>query len=259
VPNPDSKIDPIRDRYYHAVQTAETLLRGLFYAASTFSIFVLLVDKVTNPRLYDLTQIAFLIATVAMFVASMGIRLYLSPRGRDARLADFLSNAFSVRLTHERTHKYYNNEEGEPFRKMGAQLLENTYFTRELIRSMCRDERIVAGVWLAVWLIAVANRSSSLDLVVGCSLVLFSEELLSRILRMEWFRSQVEKIHLDLFRRFQAGVTADSLFAAAVIEALVLYENSKASSGITVSSKLFDRRNTALTAEWDRIRSGLNP
>lgn len=259
VPNPDSKIDPIRDRYYRPVQRAESSSRVLFYVASALSIGVLLVDKVTSPQWYDVTQIAFVTATVAMFAVSMAIRLYLSPRPRDARLADFLSSAFSVRLTYERTQKYYNNEEAEPFRRMGAQLLENTYFTQELTRHMCRDERIVTAVWLMGWLIALVNRASPLDLVVCCSLVLFSEELLLRILRLEWIRGEVEKIRQDLFRRFQTGPVADALFCAAVIEALVLYENAKASSGITISSKLFDRKSASLTAQWDQIRSGLNP
>lgn len=160
-------------------------------------------------------------------------------------------------LTHERTRGYYNNQEDDPFRKCGVQLLENSWFTKELLRMMCHRERAILAAWLVVWLTAVFNRVTPMDWIVTGSLVLFSEELLSRFLRLEWFRSRAEKVYATLYRIFQSKPSESPAFAAAVVEALVLYENAKASSGVTVSSKLFDNNNTRLSVEWERIRASL--
>jgi hypothetical protein len=218
---------------------------------------VLLADRTTYPEWYAIVQGAFVVITVSAFFLGLAIRLYLTPRAHDARLADFLSNAFSVPLTHERTRGYYNNEEDDPFRKIGIQVMENTWFTQELVRIMCHRERAAIAVWIIAWLVAVLNRATPIDLIVACSLVLFSEELLSRLLRLEWFRSRVEKGHATLYRLFQSKPSEGPAFAAAVVEALVIYENAKSSSGVTVSSKLFEQNNQRLSGEWDKIRDSL--
>ncbi len=251
------KIDPIRDRYYEPLQAAEAWSSWLFYIASALSVIVLLVDRVMYPQWYAITQGAFVVVTVLAFLLGVGIRLYLTPRAHDARLADFLSNAFSVPLTHERTRGYYNNEEDALFRKCGIQVVENSWFTKELLRMMCHRERAVLAAWLVVWLIALLNRVTPMDWIVAGSLVLFSEELLSRFLRLEWFRSRVEKVYATLYRLFQAKPQESPAFAAAIVEALVLYENAKSSSGVTVSSSLFDKNNKRLSAEWEEIRASL--
>jgi hypothetical protein len=258
---PDStttKIDPIRDRYYAPLQAAEGWSDWLFYTAAALSVVVLLVDRTTHPEWYSVVQGAFVVITVLAFFLGLTIRLYLTPRAHDARLADFLSNAFSVPLTYERTRGYYNNEEDDPFRKIGIQVMENTWFTQELLRMMCHRERAAVAVWFVTWLVAVLNRTTPIDLIVACSLVLFSEVLLSRFLRLEWFRRRVENGHASLYRLFQSKPSESPAFAAAVVEALVIYENAKSSSGVTVSSKLFDKNNQRLSGEWDKIRASLD-
>ena len=68
------KIDPIRDRYYRPLETAEHALDYLFYISAALSLIAPLIDKRIYPVGYDWVQIAFVtvvlgaIALVASYI-----------------------------------------------------------------------------------------------------------------------------------------------------------------------------------------------
>ena len=254
---PTSKVDPIRTTYFKPLERAERGFRYSFYAAGMLSLIVLLIDKSLYPQAYGALQVVFAACTLFSMALGLLIRLYFTPRALSARLADFTSSAFSVSLTSERTAGYYNNWESAPIRKIGAQNLENAYFTKELLGLMCRGMRKVLTVLLLLWVVIIFYRGTPIDWVLAVTLVLFGEELLSRALRLECFRGRAETVYEATYRLFQAKPADLAAFGSQVVEQLVAYECAKASSGITIPESLFERQNSRLSAEWERIRSTL--
>ncbi|MBK7491793.1 MAG: hypothetical protein IPI17_07200 [Nitrosomonas sp.] len=250
------KIDPIRDSYYKPLEQAESWLGRIFYTTGSLSIVVFLIEKDQYPEIYVFVQIFFLLCAVTGFVLGLAIRLYWNPRAQNKRLEDFLSHALSISLSHERTVGYYNNEETDWVRKTGVQLLENSYFSKEIIAVMCKEERIRFFSYAALFFLIIIYRDTPIDLIIAISQVLFTEQLISRYFRVEWLRIKYENTYDTLYKIFQARPESNIL-KAMIISNLVIYENSKANGVITLSSEIFNRENQIISKRWERIKDDL--
>jgi len=252
-----SRSDPIRTSYYDAVSTADTASDRLFYIAAALSLVFPFVEKTSHPIAYDWVQYFFAMAVVMLFGIGLIARLYLVPRAEDMRRQDFFSSAMGVSLTHHRTDGYYNNDLTDPSRRMAAQVLENSHFSKAIILRMLRVERTKTFVYLAVWLLCVVHRGTDLGWIVAATQAVFSEQLLSRWWRMEWLRMRCEETFGRVFSLFQAGGANPSHFSATAMEAVASYESAKANAGIVLSSSLFNELNDELSTEWDCIKATL--
>lgn len=252
-----SRSDPIRTNYYDAVQTAEKVTDGLFYLNALLSFSTLLIDQKTHPEVYDIVLILFCISVFVMFALGMILRLYLTPRAEDKRRQDFFSSACSVRLIHQQTNGYYNNDLTNPIKRMAAQVLENSLFSKEISLRMARRERVKVAIYTLIWLVLLHNRRTDLGWIVAASQAIFSEQILSRWLRLEWLRIRFEKTFDDVFKLFQTRPSMTH-FNAHALDYVTMYETAKANAGITLSSKIFDELNPTLSKEWDTVKATLN-
>jgi hypothetical protein len=216
----------------------------------------LLVEKQTHPGAYDFVMTAFAIAVIALFALGLVSRLYLTPRAEDKRRQDFFSSACGVGLTHEKTEGYYNNDFVEPIKRMAAQVLENSHFSKAIALRMARFERAKVAVYALAWLLCLLNRQTDLGIVVAASQAVFSEQVVSKWLRLEWLRIRFENTYDDVYRLLQSRPTA-SKFNAMTLESLGMYETAKANGAVTLSSRLFRQLNDELSAEWERIKREL--
>jgi hypothetical protein len=254
----NQKVDPIRARYFDPLERAEILSNIAFYAAAVLSVLVLLVNREHAKDLYAHIQVAFLVTAIAGFVLAIAVRVYFSPRAQDMRLGDFLSKAFGVRLIPERTEGYYNTaSQDDPMRNVGAQALENSFFAKEVCLGMCRNERVVIGVYIVVWMLALFNRNTDFDVMIVASQILFSEQLISRFVRLEWLRSRSESVFDNLYLLLQTDLDA-ATFQARIVQELVKYENTKSNAAVTLSSRIFNKLNPTLSAQWEKIRRDLH-
>lgn len=251
-----SKSDPIRENYYAAVERADQASDILFYITAVLSIVSLFVEKATRPVAYEIVQTGFAISVVALFAIGLLSRLYWTPRAEDKRRQDFFTSACGVNLSHQKTDGYYNNDFTKPIERMAAQVLENSHFSKAIALRMARSERIKVVLYAAVWLMCVLNRNADLGLIVAASQAVFSEQIVSRWLRLEWLRIRFEKTYEELRRMFQAKPASEP-FNAMTLESLAMYETAKATAGITLSSSSFHKLNDDLSAEWEQIKVGL--
>lgn len=250
--------DPIGPEFYVPLGTAEKVSDVAFYLAAVLSIVVLLVDKATAPKLYGAIQATFGVAVIGFFVSGIVIRTYFATRAQTNKVADFVSNAFSVPLVPSPSEGYYNTPAGDPFLRMGASVLENTLFTKAILNKMLRFERVRVCVYVLAWLWAAFYRATDLELLAVAAQVLFSEQLFSRWVRMEWLRSRVERLYDDLYGLIQStSHMASKEFRARVVEALIRYETSKAQAGLSLSSRLFNKMNTDLSVKWQSLSGQL--
>ena len=251
-----SRADPIRQNYYAAVQAAEKVSDWLFLAGALLSFGTMLIDQKKYAGIYDIVLLLFSLSVVALFTLGVVLRLYLTPRAEDKRRQDFFSSACNVSLIHQQTDGYYNNDFKDPIKRMAAQMLENSLFTKEITLRMARHERVKAAVYLLVWLTLLHYRRTDLGWIVAASQAIFSEQIISKWLRIEWLRIRSEKTFEDVFKLFQTR-PAVAQFNAHALDAVSMYESSKATAAITLSSKIFDKLNPSLSVEWDKIKTTL--
>lgn len=250
--------DPIGPEFYVPLKTAETISEVAFYVAAALSVVVLLVDKTSQTELYQAVQATFAAVVIGLFASGIVIRTYFAARAHSSRVADFVSNAFLVPLVSSPSEGYYNTSAKDPFIRMGAYVLENTLFTKSILRKMLRFERAQICIYLFVWLWAVFYRATDLDVLAVAAQALFSEQLLSRWIRMEWLRSRVERLYDDLYALFQSTTNvASKEFRARVVEGVIRYETSKAQAGLSLSSRTFKRMNSELSRQWQSISDQL--
>jgi hypothetical protein len=257
--NQPSKIDPIRTRYYRPLEIAESSSDWLFLLVAALSILALAVERITYPRLYDLVQGAFVVGVLALFFLGLGVRLYWTPRADDKRRQNLLSNSFAVALTHEQTSGYYNNDQTNPLRRLCASLLENSFFSKNVTLKMAHGERIRVAVYALIWIVALLNRATDLALAAAMAQAVFSEQIISRWVRLEWLRMRFERTYEHLYRLVQTTTNFNKEeFRVRVLEAFGEYETGKGYGGITLSAKIFERLNPSLSLEWAEIRKTLN-
>jgi len=220
------------------------------------SFAALLVDKKNTLILYDLVQGAFILAVIAVFVIGLAIKLYLTPRAEDMRRKDLLSKAFGVPLTHEQSIGYYNNEQTQPIRFLGVAYMENSFFSKAVLLKMARRERAKVAIYVVGFLVAVLNRNTDLAFAATAAVAVFSEQIVSRWLRLEWLRSRCEATYDSLYSLFQTS-PASAALQAKVLEAATFYETSKANGGIAFSEGIFFELKPMLSDEWEQVKRTL--
>jgi hypothetical protein len=99
-------------------------------------------------------------------------------------------------------------------------------------------------------------RNTDLVIIPIAAQAVFSEQLLSRWLRLEWLSHRCGTIYTRLYDLFQAPPAA-RIRNARIVDALTAYETSKASAGIALSSPIFHRLNPRLSNEWKKILAAL--
>lgn len=137
---------------------------------------------------------------------------------------------------------------------MVSQLLENSFYSKDTSLHMARFERVKIFVYVVVWLVCVLNRSADLAALAIAAQILFSEQILSRWLRLEWSRMQYERIYDEAFHLLRTETDLEVVG----FDLLGRYEVAKATSGITLSQKIFERRQSFTDTEWKATRQLLN-
>lgn len=254
-----SKSDPLGARYYLPLGNAERWTSVFFWTAAVSSVAALQVEKGRLPIVYDVIQSIFVVSVVLFFVVDLAVRLYWSSRAHGKRNSDFVSHAFDVALIAETSLGYFNNKETEPFRRIAFSVLENAFFSKTILQKMLFWDRAFVGGYALIWLIAVLNRATDLALVTTIAQVIFSEQIISRWVRMEWLRARFERIYDDTYGLIQAsGNNVSKEFQARTIDFLLRYETSKSQAGISLSSTIFKRNNPSLSKQWELVLGKLN-
>ena len=249
-----ARSDPLGPRYYAPLGKAEFWSGALFWTAAVSSIAALQIEKTSSPILYDAVQSVFVVTVVLFFLLSSTARLYWARRAHDKRNSDFVSNAFGVALIADTSEGYFNNSELDPIRRMAYATLENALFSKTILQRMLRRERVTVASYAVIWMLALLNRATDLALVTAIAQVIFSEEIVSRWIRMEWLRARVERVYDDVYGAIQAsGGKSSREFRARVVDYLLRYETSKSQAGLSLSSKVFDQINQELSDEWARV------
>lgn len=247
------KIDPIRDVYFSPLQGAERVQGWLFFISALLSIAVIFIDRIETPRFYQTIQIGFLILVLIYFGIGLAIRFYLFPRAEGSRSTDLLANAFSVTTVQAQTIGYYNNSQKDPYRRLAANLLESSFFSKNTAAKMANRQLLFTAIYGVIWIVTAVYHEWDIALTVVVAQVVFSEQIFSQWVRLQWLRNRFETAFKQLSDVFESPPADQAGFQRRVWEQFWYYETSKANAGVLLSFKIFLKWRDQLNKEWDDI------
>ena len=139
---------------------------------------------------------------------------------------------------------------------MAAQVFENSHFSKAIARHMAIRERIKVGVYVLVWIVCVINRKTEIGLILAASQAVFSEQIVSKFIRLEWLRMRFERTYETMYHLFQSS-PSKAPFTAIALDTMTMHEATKSNAAITLNSKLFDKMNSDLSVQWEQIKTAL--
>lgn len=249
----NERIDDL-EHHYIPIERFEKWSSILFWSSAAFSILSLYSHYIPWSTIGDVPVILFSTSVVVHLAITLYMRFYLIPKAEGLRRKQLLSDSFAVPLTPEKTHAYYNNPLVPSIQRLGANVLENSFFAKAVCGKMAVHKRARILVYFTVWFIAVLARSTPIELLVVITQTVFAGEIIARWLSLEMLRHRNENLFKELYQHFLHKIDFQSpQGTACILDAFASYEASKVAAALKQSTKIFQGLNLKLTAEWDDI------
>jgi len=203
-------------------------------------------------------SICFVLLVLVFFFLSQAQRYYWLARAENERRRALLTNALGVPLSHEDTQLYYNNSYAPSLSRLGANMLENTFFSSEVTKSMLGRCRFQSGIYLSIWIIFFAVRNSDYQLLIVVTQIVFSAEILASWINLEILHRRFEICFekLKALFRLDGNLTSPSSIAE-ILDVVISYESAKSAAGVLLDESTFLKINKPLTEKWNRMRVDL--
>lgn len=251
------RIDEL-ERYYKPIEKIDDLNAWLFWVSAILSVAVFFKGFLPWMMLQNVLEISFILLVIVHLILSLYVRYHLLPIAERKRRRQLLSDSFAVPLITETTQKYYNNEISPSVSRLGANVLENTLFAKNITARMAVRERIKILIYFLVWASAMYWRTTDIGLLVVITQTIFSSEIIEGWLRIEVLRSEVEKFYEELYNKFLHKVDlSNSDGVASILDLFASYESTKSMTAIRQLRSIFTSVNPELSKEWDVTRERL--
>ena len=137
----EERIDEI-DRYYKPIEKFDSWNSKVFWISASLSIVVLYTELIPWAHFKDISSLLFTLSVVLNLALTLYLRFNLIPIAEKKRRQQLLSNSFDIPLTPEETKKYYNNLLAPSVKRLGANILENSFYAKDVCGRMAFRERI---------------------------------------------------------------------------------------------------------------------
>lgn len=250
------RIDEV-NRHYKTPRRVAKILRCLFWCIAGLSLLQIF-PSVVPQLITTFISIAFVLLTLIFFSLSQAQRYYWLARAESERRRALLTDALGVPLSHEVTQLYYNNSYEPSLRRLGANLLENSFFSSEVTKSMLGGCRLQSGLYLSLWVIFFALRYSDYQLLIVVTQIVFSAEIIASWINLEILHRRYESCFekLKALFRLNDGLSGASSIAE-ILDVAITYESAKAAAGVLLDENTFQKMNETLTNRWNRMRLNL--
>jgi hypothetical protein len=252
-----ARVDEV-SQYYKPVEKAAIFETFFFWLTAGVSL-CMPYSAIFGMSIQNIFSAIFIVFVVAHFSISQLSRFHLVPRAECKRRQQMLSDAFGTPLSHDKTSLYYNNDYSPSHMRLGANIMENSLFSKEIAAKMLVNSRIITGIYFIAWVFFFALQQDNINVLVWVTQLVFSSTILVKWMNLEILRCRHENTYDQLHSHFLHEIGGDSQKAiATVLDSFASYEAAKAASGMLLSSKVFYMLNPSLTQEWSKIRRDLN-
>ncbi|MEK3977349.1 hypothetical protein MKZ20_21705 [Psychrobacillus sp. FSL K6-2684] len=250
------RIDTVANHFI-PVNTANKWSIGLFWTSVVFSCLVFFTDG--NQLYNNVANIIFIMVSISYFIVSNWVSLFLLREARDKRRVQLLSNALGVKLDDEHTHLYYNNNQKESLVRLGMNAFENSLFTWRVTEEMGKTERIKVVLYLLFFVLITLINGISINFISIIAQTVFTTGLIVNQIRLEILRSSCKHLFAEFRQLFLTnGTRYSQKFAAILLQLVFKYETTVASMGVHTSTKIFNKINSDVTQEWEKVKKNLS-
>lgn len=253
--NNQNRIDEV-SIYYDNAKQLEVFIKVLFWLSVGFSVAMIFLDTF-RIEFQDRLRVTFMMVVITYFIGNLFLTLYFIPLAERKRRKQLLSDAFGTPLTQEITAQYYNNKFEPGIIKLGANVMENALFSKEVAQKMLVHVRSINSIYLLLWLFFVLARETDLELVLWITQLVFSSAMIFRWISLEMLRYRHDQTYELLYNTYLARNEDSKKFIPTILDAYASYEAAKAAAAVVLSSKIFKKINPELTLKWNQIRSTL--
>ena len=251
------RVDEV-ERYYKPIEACEKLASALFWVCACLSIGIPYSGLLPFHWMQQTLEVLFMVAVVAHAIISHYSSFFLIPSAENARRKQLLSDAFGIPLTPEATVGYYNNLLAPSVARLGACILENSFFAKSVCAEMAKKGRLRILVYFLLWLAAISCRQTDQGLLLTLTQILFSGDIIVRWVKIEVLRGRNDRIYSALYSHFLHRISPqEPPGIAGILYAFASYESAKAAASVKQSSRIFHEMNPSLSKEWDTIREKL--
>jgi len=256
--NNSTRIDEV-SQYYSPIEKLETISTWLFWINAVLSLIVPHSASLMKKSGVDILQALFVVSVIISFGISALSSLHLIPQAELMRRKQLISDSFGVPLSQDKTLLYYNNPFPPSVQRLGASIMENALFSKEIASGMLVWKRIKTIGYFCLWLFIIFLFDSNFELIMIITQLVFSGEIIIGWWKLEVFRVRCHRIYDDLYSHFLQKIVPDSPPAiATVLNAFVNYESAKSAAGILLSSDIFKKLNPSLSQKWQEIYQKLD-
>jgi len=247
-----ARIDEV-SKYYDNAKSMENFENVLFYLTAGVSI-ILPYAKDKN-----LLQAVFILLVIAYYLVSLVLKVFLTPKAERVRRQQLLSDAFKIPLIQEKTSLYYNNQCPPSVMRLGVNVMENAFFSKEIASKMLVKSRAITSFYVAGWILIFTLRHNHIEWLSLLTQIVFSQQVITKWFNLEWLKWNQSQIYERFYSHFLHKVGVDSKNAiATILDNVISYEANKTSAGVLLSSKVFQKHNPSLTIKWNQICQELN-
>ncbi len=249
--SPTQRNDPL-ERHFAWIERQEKHIDVLSWLAiAAFSIYVLL--HAIHSHWDSLAKLIFIFFTMLAIAFSYWFRFAAQPPADRKRRRLLIQDAIGSALTTDKQNLYWNNRESQSVRRLLMNLAENTFFVPRMLRAELGNQIALALVFSIGLLISI--RFGTAEVVeLFAVLLVFSEVILGKLVRMVWTLIRVKHLHIDIIAalRDRAPTTTDAIGRTLFL--LGEYEYIKARGGYRASDHTFAQLNPVLTKQWNTYR-----
>jgi hypothetical protein len=188
------------DKYYKPIEKLKLFSNALFLTNVLLSIIVFFIEK--HLIVKNIILGVYIITTILYFIIDNYLSIFLIPKVEEKRRLHLLTNSFGIPLDNEKTNKYYNNSLEPSFLKLGANILENSFFSKRVTSELLAIERIKILIYAVIWTVYLLVRTNDLEFISIISQTLFASTIVPSWLRLEVLQKQNEKIYSRLYDFF---------------------------------------------------------
>lgn len=197
--------------------------------------------------------IALIIIHILYIIADTINDLIFKNYAENERRKTLLSNAYGIELTDKKAIGYYNNTEKESSKKLGVNIFESSFFTKNNTNIMIKQNSVKIIIDVILWLVMVLIMKDK-NIVLCITQSIFSSEILISYFKLLYFNNKVNGIYNKLFTLFITNKYS-SKKESQLLEYCFEYECLKSSNHILLSSNNFTKNNVKWTADWESIKN----
>lgn len=224
---------------------SENLLNIFYYLSVAISLALCI-------KFNNIVCITLIIIHILYIIADTINDMIFKNFAENERRKTLLSNAYGSELTNKKAIGYYNNNEKNPIKKLGLNIFESTFFTKNNTNIMIKHSTIKIIIDVIIWLVIILIMKDK-NIVLCITQSIFSSEILISYFKLLYFNNKVNGIYNNLFTLFVTNKYSNKN-ESQLLKYAFEYECLKSFAHMLLSSSNFNKNNTKWTADWETIK-----